>query len=93
MPRRKPKRDTVEREIVDSLRAIGATVAQLDAANVPDLLVGFRGENFLIEVKTGKYSKLQPGQSDWHQSWRGQVATVKTVEQALAILFSSGDTC
>ena len=92
MPRRKPKRDTAERPIVDALRALGATVAQLDDANVPDLLVGFRGVNYLLEVKTGKYGKLEPGQAEWHQSWCGQTATVKTVEEALAVLFSPDDT-
>lgn len=44
-------RDTNERPIIEALRAAGATVTQLDGKGVPDLLVGFRGQTFLLEVK------------------------------------------
>lgn len=41
-------RDKAERSIKDALEAAGATVVQLDAV---DLLVGYRGDDFLLEVK------------------------------------------
>jgi hypothetical protein len=72
---------------VKALRQVGATVEDLHKVGVgcPDLLVGFRQCNYLIEVKT-LTGKLRPGQVDWHHTWRGQVATIQTVEQALALI-------
>lgn len=83
--RRAAKRDANEPEIIRALLAVGATVARLNDPHVPDLVVGFRGVNYLIEVKHG-YGKLTPGQTELHVSWRGQCATAKTVEQALQII-------
>lgn len=42
-------RDKAEPAIIAALEAVGASVEQLD---VVDLLVGFRNENHLLEVKT-----------------------------------------
>ena len=83
--RKAAKRDKNEKAIVTALEAVGATVARLNDPNVPDLLVGFRGDNFLIEVKY-QYGKLTSGQFGWHENWRGKCATVKTVEQALQVI-------
>lgn len=79
-------------EIVDALRKVGATVQLLHTVGqgVPDLLVGHRGQTYLIEVKTleGKRSpKAAPttrDQDHWHYTWRGRpVAIVATVDEAL----------
>lgn len=52
-----------------------------------DLAVGFRGVNYMIEVKDGSKPpsarKLTPDQVDWHGEWRGQVCVVKSVQEAL----------
>lgn len=84
---RAAKRDKNEREIIDALLKIGCTVQQLDDAYVPDLLVGYitsTGDkiNILMEVKNKK-GTLKKGQIAWHESWKGQVAVVRTVEEAL----------
>ena len=90
--RRAANRDLSEPEIIAALRKIGATVEQLDGTNIPDLLVGFRGRNWLMEVKNPEGpkggasqhgQKLSDGQADWHQAWPGQVAVVRTPEDAL----------
>jgi len=81
-PRKKAKRDANESQIVDALIAVGASVAQLNAKDIPDLLVGFRGRNFLIEVKS-RYGKLTPGQRQWHENWAGETLVVKTIDDAL----------
>jgi len=86
MPRKAPKRDSAERDIIQTLRAIGATVAQLDDKDIPDLLVGWRSQNYLMEVKSGKYGKLSEGQQQWHAEWNGQVAVVKSAQEALEVL-------
>jgi hypothetical protein len=52
----------------------------------PDLLVGFRGRNVLLEVKDGakppSRRKLTDDEADWHRDWRGQVDVVESKEEA-----------
>lgn len=76
--------DDNQAEIVAALRAIGCTVESLHAVGrgVPDLLVGYRGENLLLEVK-GAAGSLTPEQRAWHPHWRGQVVVVHSIEEAL----------
>jgi len=79
------RRDKNEKEIVDCLTCVGATVQRLSAKDVPDLLVGYRGFNYLMEVKH-ENAKLKPGQKEWHQCWNGQVMVVRTIDDALGKL-------
>lgn len=55
---------------------------------VPDLLVGFRGANLLLEIKDGAKQpskrQLTPDEAAWHAKWRGQVCVVETLAEALA---------
>jgi hypothetical protein len=51
----------------------------------PDILAGFRGVNYLLEIKTRR-GKLRVNQVEWHDAWRGQVATVRTIDDALAVI-------
>lgn len=44
-------RDKNEPEIIRALRAAGARVTSLNGTGVPDLLVGYKGAMFLLEVK------------------------------------------
>ena len=79
--------DANQAEIVADLRKAGASVCSLHEVGYgcPDLLVGFRGKNFIIEVKilTGT---LRPSQVDFHEGWRGQVDVARTSEEALRII-------
>jgi hypothetical protein len=45
------RRDACEAEIVDTLRAYGAAVERLDGAGLPDLLVSWHDELYLLECK------------------------------------------
>jgi hypothetical protein len=49
-----------------------------------------RGTNLLIEIKDGQKvpsaRKLTPDEAAWHQSWRGQVAIVESVDDALRLV-------
>lgn len=67
--------------IVAALRAIGASVEYLGGKAIPDLLVGWEGQNFLLEVKSGN-KKLNFDQALWHTMWGGQVAVVRTPADA-----------
>ena len=93
MARRASAVDANQKLIVKALRQAGATVQHLHAvgAGCPDLLVGFRGFNHLVEVKDGhkppSARKLTPDQVVWHDEWRGSpVHVVKSVTEALAVL-------
>lgn len=81
--RRAAKRDGNEPEIIRALLAVGATVEQVSKENAPDLDVGFRGQDYKIEVKMpGKH--LLPGQEAWHEAWQGRRPIVAhSVEEAL----------
>ena len=56
----------------------------------PDLLVGYRGLNILIEVKDGKLSpsrqKLTQDEHDWMMGWRGQYAGARSLDDQKGIL-------
>ena len=86
------RKDDNQDEIVAALRAVGATVQTLHqlGRGVPDLLVGWRGVNLLLEVKDGNKipskRRLTEDEAKWHDAWRGQVATVNSVDEALALL-------
>lgn len=104
--RRRSHRDAGEPAIIAALKSVGATVAQIDAPDQPDLLVGFRGVNHLLEIKEpigpkGGTSKngqqLSEGQLKWHQTWKGQVTVVRSAVEALqaiglTVTITKGDT-
>jgi len=66
MPRRAPRRDANERQIIDELRGMGAIVEQIDKEDFPDLVVIWRGYVMLVEVKSEK-GQLSEGQREWHE--------------------------
>lgn len=79
--------DANQGDIIAVLQAAGATVRtlQLEAQGIPDLLVGFREINYLMEVKTVR-GKLNPRQVAFFETWQGQKAVVRTVAEALAVI-------
>lgn len=78
MPRHAARRDDNELPIVKALRDIGCSIKRLDHC---DLLVGWRGRNFLLEVKT-EQGKLTESQELMVTTWRGQYEIVRTVDEA-----------
>lgn len=93
MAYRTTKRDGNHGEIVDDLRKAGATVLDLAAVGkgAPDLLVGYRGVNYLIEIKDPLQpkasTKLRENQVEFHEGWKGRKpAVAMTAREALAII-------
>ena len=90
--RHRAKIDDNQPAIVKALKQIGCNVQSLAACGngVPDLLLGYRGQNILLEVKDGDKTasrkKLTPDQIVWHALWRGQVAVVETPDEALEVV-------
>ena len=84
--------DENQSDIVAALRAIGATVRVISQGDgIPDLLVGFRGQTFLLEVKDGKKPpsarKLTPAEQKFFDDWRGgMLVIVNSVEEAIETL-------
>lgn len=76
------RRDENEPEIVRALRDIGASIKRLDDV---DLLVGWRGRNFLLEIKTAK-GPLKSSQEDMVRTWRGQYEIVRSIDEALRVI-------
>lgn len=95
-------RDGNEKPIFDALVAAGASVTRLNDDGVPDLLVGFNGQTFLIEVKlplTKRGAKSQRREAEggsgdftkaqvkWWGGWKGTRAlVVRSPEDALAAI-------
>ena len=87
--RRASKIDRNQGEIVSALKAVGCDVKSLAAVGdgCPDLLVLCRGVLYLMEIKDGTLPpsrrKLTPDQVKFHDSWRGPIGVIKSVEEAL----------
>ena len=80
------RRDDNEPEIVTALETCGARVVRLSVPGGPDLLVGFRGATFLVEVK-GPKGKLTDRQVKWITDWRGgPVHVVRSIDDALRVI-------
>ena len=83
--RRAAKIDANQPAIVSALRKVGCTVQSLAAVGkgVPDLLVGYQGKTYLLEVKDGKWT-LTPDQVDWHGKWKGgPLRVVASIDEAI----------
>jgi hypothetical protein len=86
------RRDRNHAEIVAALRGAGCSVQDLAAVGggVPDILVGRKGRNFLLEIKDGSLPpsdrRLNDSQVAWHRAWRGQTEVVLSVEDALRVV-------
>lgn len=83
------RRDANHTDVVDALRGIGASVVSLaDVGDgCPDLLVGFRGVNLLLEVKDGNKPpsarKLTTAEQAFFRDWRGTVHIVFSAADAV----------
>lgn len=90
--RRAARIDANHSEIVQALKAIGATVTSTAAVGkgYPDISVGFRGRTVLLEIKDGNKPpsarKLTPVEQKWHEQWRGEAHVVETVDQAIKVV-------
>lgn len=89
-----PTRDKNEPAIIRALEAVGCYVQKLHEGGVPDLLVGYEGCTFLLEVKGALGVKggassvsLTETQEKWHRAWCGaRPFIVRTVEDALTAI-------
>lgn len=77
--------DANQTQIVSALRAAGAYVWII---GLPvDLLVGYRGHTFLVEIKSGSKKRFTALQADFFENWSGStLARVDSPEAALRMI-------
>lgn len=87
MARRAARVDANQASITAALRKAGASVQLLHSQGrgCPDALVGYRGRNYLLELKHGK-GKTNALQDAWILGWRGQVALAYSADAALRVI-------
>lgn len=80
------RRDGNEQPIIDALEAAGCQVERLDRP--VDLLVGYDGQTYLMEVKdTRGRNRLQDSQDAFLRAWPGgPAAVVRSIEDALRLI-------
>ncbi len=84
--------DQNHKEVVRALDAIGCSVLSLadKGHGCPDLLVGYRGSNYLIEVKNGR-GELTDDQVKFFSKWKGQISVIRGIDGVLNFLNSLGN--
>lgn len=89
--RRAARIDDNQNSIVSKLRQIGCSVAITSAVGkgFPDIVVGYKGRNFMFEIKDGNKPpsarKLTNDERKWHDDWRGKVHVVECFADCLEV--------
>lgn len=94
MARRHGRIDANQNEIVDALRksnlAVSVAVTSGLGNGFGDLVIGFGGGNYIIEIKDGSKSpskrKLTTAEADFHRDWLGQIDVAKNLDEVLEII-------
>jgi len=87
--RQAARTDDNQNEIVQALRDVGASIAITSAlgSGFVDIVAGYRGINYLIEIKDGSKPpskrQLTPDEQEFHDLWRGAVIVVRDIDEAL----------
>lgn len=91
-PRTASRVDGNQPAIVKALRAVGCSILYTHTLkNCFDILVGYRGRTFLIEIKDPvqppSARKLTPGEEKFRAEWRGSpYYVIETEAQAIALV-------
>lgn len=86
------KVDKNQAEIVKTFRSMGATVLHTHTLkNCFDILVGYKGINYIVEVKDGSLPpskrRLTEGEQKFKDTWRGgKYYIIESVEDAIEML-------
>lgn len=84
--RRAAKVDANQSIVIGAFRRLGCTVQPLHMVGMgcPDALVGFKGRNYMVEIKDGEKvpsaRKLTEPEAEWHRDWRGHVCIVESLD-------------
>jgi hypothetical protein len=84
--------DDNQKRIVEQLRKLNISVQHLHTIGqgCPDLLLGFRNRNFLIELKDESKSpsakRLTDDERQFFNDWNGQVNKCESLEEILKVV-------
>jgi len=82
--------------IIAALRKVGITAFSIASIGngKGDIVAGWNGRNVLLEVKNPKQKpskqRLTKDEIKHHREWNGQIAVVKTAEEAIAAVVEHG---
>lgn len=81
------KTDANQSDIVKALKAYGCSVTptHMVGRGYPDLSIGYKGKNLLLEIKM-KGKKLNTKEQAWFTDWKGQAAIAYSPEEAIKII-------
>lgn len=82
--RLKSRVDKNQPEILNHLKNLGIKYRALHfvGKGFPDLIVGFRGKNYLFEIKSKNGEKTKK-EEEFFSSWDGQVKEVRHIDEIL----------
>jgi len=85
--------DANQRIIMKNCRQIpGVSIVSIHTLGkgIPDALMGYKGKNFLLEIKDGELTKsrkkLTPDEQKFHKNWKGQVCIIESFDDVLDII-------
>lgn len=90
--RKYARKDSNHKEIIQAFRDLGATVFDTAAlgSGFPDCVLGFRGQNVLVEIKDGllppSKRKLTPDEQKFHATWLGRVVIINNIDEAVELI-------
>lgn len=87
--RKRGKIDSNQKAIVKSLREIpGVSIVSIASQGngCPDLLIGYKNLNYLIELKSLSTSKLTEQEIIFIEHWKGNVAVCYNLNQVLQVI-------
>lgn len=84
----KAKTDNNHKKIIDDLRKIGASVVSTHnvGSGFCDIVVGYRGRNYLFEIKSHKNAKLTQDELKFSQIWNGQYHVIYSFDDAFRVI-------
>lgn len=87
------KTDANQADIVKALRKLpklSVFSTHIVGKGFPDIVVGYKGINYLFEIKDGakpkSSQKLTTGEVKFHSEWNGQIDIITNIDDALNIL-------
>ena len=81
------RKDSTHKPIVEAVEKIGATVLDLSGigGGCPDILVGYRGKNFLFELKSPG-NQPKKNQEKWALAWKGDTYVAVNPDYVIEVL-------
>lgn len=90
--RKRARVDANQKKIVSQLREIGCSVLHTHqlGKGAPDIIVGYKGKDYLIEIKDGEkppsQQKLTPDEIKFKAEWKGEYHVVNSLDRLLEII-------